>query len=176
MQCQRCNKKKATVFYRENVGGRVRALRLCEDCTGILEEAGELEDMSTALSVFRSPLFGVEEGFLTLPFLGDTHRKTTGTERKCPACGAVFSELAAEGRVGCAVCYGVFSAELTEVIRAAHGRAEHRGRVSAGSRARRNKLARLEALRSQLKQAVEAEEYERAAGLRDEIRGLEAAL
>jgi protein-arginine kinase activator protein McsA len=34
----------------------------------------------------------------------------------------------------------------------------------------------LEALRSQLKQAVEAEEYERAAGLRDEIRGLEAAL
>ena len=176
MQCQRCNKKKATVFYRESVNGRVKALRLCSDCAEVLEQAGELEDMSTPLSVFRSPLFGGEEGFPSLPFFDDALRKPNGSERKCPACGAVFSELAAVGRVGCPACYTAFSDELSEVIRAAHGREEHRGRVSAGSRVRRDRLARLEALRQQMKQAVEAEEYERAAGLRDEIRGLEAAL
>ena len=56
MQCQRCNKKKATVFYRENVSGRVKAMRLCGDCAEVLEQAGELEDMGTVLSGTPSPL------------------------------------------------------------------------------------------------------------------------
>lgn len=176
MQCERCNKKKATVFYRENIGGRVKALRLCGECAEVLEQAGELEDMSTALSVLRFPLLCGEDGFLSLPFHGNTPSTSRGAARKCPVCGAVYSELVAAGKAGCATCYTVFSEELTDVIRASHGRAEHEGRVSAGFRARKDRLARLEELRGQLKKAVEAEEYERAAGLRDEIRGLEAAL
>ena len=78
--------------------------------------------------------------------------------------------------MGCPACYTAFSDELSEVIRAIHGRGEHRGRLSAGYRASRDRLSRLEELRGKLKQAVEAEEYELAAGLRDEIRSLESAL
>jgi protein-arginine kinase activator protein McsA len=50
------------------------------------------------------------------------------------------------------------------------------GRVSAGYRARKETERRLAALREQLRAVVAAEEYERAAALRDEIRGLEATL
>lgn len=176
MQCERCNKKKATVFYRESIGGRVRALRLCEECAEALEQAGELEDMSIPLSGSLSPFLRGEEGFLSLPFHKVSPSDARGTAKKCALCGAGYAELAAGGKVGCPACYTVFSEELSKVILAAHGRVEHRGRLSAGFRAWRERLSRLEELRELLKQAVEAEEYERAAGLRDEIRGLEAAL
>jgi protein-arginine kinase activator protein McsA len=50
------------------------------------------------------------------------------------------------------------------------------GRVSAGYKARKETERRLLELRERLKAAVSAEEYEQAAALRDEIRGLEASL
>lgn len=174
MQCERCNKKKATVFYRENIGGRVKALRLCGDCADLLEQAGELEDMSTSLTGVLSPLFFVDEGALFLPLHAPSPAR--GTARKCPSCGVSFSELSGSGKAGCGTCYAVFSEELAETLHSLHGRAEHRGRVTAGHRARQELSERLAGLRQQLKEAVAAEEFERAAGLRDEIRALEAAL
>ena len=173
MQCERCNKKKATVFYRENINGRVKALRLCGDCTEVLEQAGELEDMGTVLSGGSSPLLGMEDSGWSPPlFVGaiSTSKKT------CPTCGEGFSKAVERGRLGCPACYAAFSVELAEPLRALHGRACHTGRVSAGYRTRKETERRLTDLRGQLKAAVTAEEFERAAALRDEIRRLEATL
>lgn len=173
MQCQRCNKKKATVFYRENVSGRIKAMRLCGDCAEVLEQAGELEDMGTVLSGTPSPLLVPEEGVWPLPLPAGAGGAVTAA---CPACGGVFSRLAERGRLGCPACYQTFAAELALPLRTLHGRALHVGRVSAGYRARKETEGRLAALREQLRAVVAAEEYERAAALRDEIRGLEATL
>ena len=173
MQCERCNKKKATVFYRENINGRVKALRLCGDCAEVLEQAGELEDMGTILSVSHSPLLVSEESGwpLPLPIGGESP-----SQRSCPVCGEEFSQAAERGRLGCPACYTAFSAELVVPLRALHGRAYHTGRVSASYRTRKETERRLGDLRDQLKSAVKAEEFERAAALRDEIRRLEATL
>ena len=173
MQCQRCNKKKATVFYRENVNGRIKALKLCGDCAEVLEQAGELEDMGTVLSGSPSPLLAPEEAAWPLPIPVGAG---SGVTSACPACAGAFSQLAERGRLGCPACYTAFAAELALPLRALHGRARHVGRVSAGYRARKETERRLAELRTQLKAVVAAEEYERAAALRDEIRGLEAAL
>ena len=180
MLCDRCNKKKATVFYRENAGGRIKALRLCGDCLEILEQTGELEDVSAAVAGFVSPFFAAEEFGLSFPFpvREDPSARAGGAApiRKCPACGATEEDLRRIGRVGCARCYTAFAEELAGVLAATHGRAEHTGRVTAGHRARAEKTARLAKLKKQLKEAVGAEQYEAAAGLRDQIRGLEAEL
>jgi protein arginine kinase activator len=171
MQCERCNKKKVTVYYRENRNGRIRALRLCGDCAERMEQAGELEDLSTPLAGLHARLFN--EGLLaSLPLPPEGWSRSSG--RKCPSCGGVFSELAVGGTLGCPDCYESFSEELTEPLRILHGRVCHSGRSSAGHKARLERESRLEELRSRLKEAVTAEEYERAAALRDEIRGLEA--
>ena len=170
MQCQRCHKKKAAVIYRENVNGRVKVLRLCGDCAEVLEQAGELEDMGTVLSCRPSPLLPDEECAAPLPLSPE------GVDKACPRCGGVFSEMAERGRLGCPACYQTFAAELALPLRTLHGRALHVGRVSAGYRARKETERRLAALREQLRAVVAAEEYERAAALRDEIRGLEATL
>ena len=180
MLCDRCNKKKATVFYRENAGGRIKALRLCGDCLEILEQTGELEDVSAAVAGFISPFFVAEDYGFSFPFptFGNSPPRMGGTAplKKCPSCGATTEDIHRAGRVGCARCYTAFAEELAGILDATHGRAEHTGRVSAGYRARAEKAARLVKLKKQLKEAVSTEQYEAAAGLRDQIRGLEAEL
>lgn len=175
MQCERCNKKKSTVFYRESINGRVRALRLCADCAEFLEQAGELEDMSIALTGVLSPFFSAVDSAAGFP-LGITAKPGQGGGRKCSFCGVSFDELAASGAIGCTRCYSAFAEELEPVLRAAHGENRHRGRCSSGFRARQEKMERLEELRVRLKKAVLSEEFEKAVELRDEIRALEAAL
>jgi protein arginine kinase activator len=173
MQCQRCHKKKAAVIYRENINGRAKVLRLCGDCTEVLEQAGELEDMGTVLSGFLSPLLTENEEPLPLSLVAEgslTHA------RQCPACGLEAAHLGERGQLGCPACYQAFTRELALPLQRLHGRAVHTGRVSSGYRARKETEERLVLLRGQLQKAVEAEEYERAAALRDEIRKLEATL
>lgn len=177
MLCERCNKKKASIFYRESIGGRVRALRLCGECAEALEQAGELEDVSAAVAGFLSPFSLSDESSFSLPFQSLSGSKTGGgTSCKCPTCGASIEDITSAGKVGCATCYTVFSGELAGAIRSAHGKAEHTGRVSAGYRARLEKTERLIGLKKQLKEAVSNEDYESAAGFRDAIRALEAEL
>jgi protein arginine kinase activator len=185
MTCERCNQKSVSVFYRESIGGRERSLRLCGECADALEAAGELEDVSAAVAGMTAPRFPSEESRFTLPLRKPTAANGTSPAAvPCPLCGSTAEELAATGRVGCAACYtlhgklrGELHGDLLEsVIRAAHGRAEHTGRVSAGYRARRERETRLAGMRQQLKEAVSREDYESAAGLRDSIRRLEAEL
>ena len=179
MVCERCNKKKVAVLYRENAGGRVRALRLCSECAEALEQAGELEEVSSAVSGFTAPQFLLDESHVLLSLRGlpkETVKTDGVAPRVCAVCGATMEDISAAGKVGCAACYTVFDGELAGVIRAAHGRTEHTGRMSAGYRARLEKAERLAGLKKQLKEAVSRENYESAAGLRDTIRALEAEL
>ena len=176
MICERCNKKKVAVLYRESAGGRVRAMRLCNECAESLEQAGELEEVSAAVAGFISPQFLSDESNVLPPFYGLGRAEGNPSPHACAVCGATMEDIAAVGRVGCAACYTLFSGELAGAIRSAHGRAEHAGRVSAGFRARLEKAERLTGLKKQLKDAVSLENYETAAGLRDTIRSLEAEL
>ena len=176
MICERCGKKKATVFYRENIGGRVRAWRLCGDCAEALEKAGELEDISTAISGFMSPFFQSDETFFVFPMNPKKRESSSTGGRKCDVCGITFSEITASGKLGCAACYKAFPDELSHLLRSMHGVTEHRGRVSAGYRIRQEKAQRLIGLKKQLREAVVAERFEAAAELRDTIRALEAEL
>lgn len=176
MICERCNTKQAAILYRESAGGRVKTLRLCHECAEILEQAGELEEVSADVTGPVSPRFLSDESSLLLPFHGMIPGEGRGEAPSCAVCGATVAEISAAGRVGCAACYTLFGEELAEVIRSAHGRAEHTGRTSAGYRARLEKAERLAGLKKQLKDAVSRENYETAVGLRDTIRGLEAEL
>lgn len=176
MLCERCNKKKATVFYRENIGGRIKAMRLCGECVELLEQAGELENISATVAGWLSPLYLTDDLF-NLPFHSffQTDGKSDPTSpSECSACGTSVKDILRTGKVGCSACYEAFSKELASAIRSTHGNVTHTGQVSSGYRARMEKLERLNSLKKQLKAAVAEEKYESAAELRDEIRALEA--
>ena len=93
------------------------------------------------------------------------------TERKCPTCGMTESQLRQSGRVGCPDCYSTFADILNPYVEKLHGATRHIGTAPAAPE--QPKQDPVEALRAQLKTAVENEEYEQAARLRDEIRRME---
>jgi protein arginine kinase activator len=94
--------------------------------------------------------------------------------RQCDQCGIKFVEFRNAGRLGCPHDYDAFRDDLLPLLEGIHGDTAHHGkkprRQPHAEAARRH----LQQLRKQLAQAVEAEKYEEAARVRDQIRQLDA--
>ena len=90
----------------------------------------------------------------------------------CPRCGATLQDFRETGRLGCADCYRTFETPLRDLLRRVHGSTHHMGERYAE---REPQAAREQAseLREQLRLAVETENFELAAELRDRIRVVE---
>lgn len=91
----------------------------------------------------------------------------------CPQCGLSSAEFNKTGRLGCGECYTAFVDELRGLLRRIHGRDHHVGKVPALNPAHLEARKELMFLRRQLKRAIEREEFEHAAGLRDRINEIE---
>jgi protein arginine kinase activator len=99
------------------------------------------------------------------------------TQPSCPRCGLRFAQFRERGLLGCSECYRAFEADLQPLIERAHeGGCQHTGKVPRRANESQNTLQRIVALRQLLNQAVQAEEYEKAAVLRDELLHLERSL
>lgn len=165
MLCEACKKNEATVFYEESVNGSKRSYSLCAACAAAKEKEGEI---SLGHGLFSFPYH--DELFGSLFGLSAASAQK---EKTCPACGASARDLQKHGRVGCPQCYGAFKEELAGTVRSIHGNTKHVGRAPSRFREGLEKQNRLETLRKQMKDAVAAEDFERAASLRDEIRTIE---
>lgn len=153
MLCSKCHKNEATVYFKQNINGEVREYALCPVC------AAEAELGFAPLNLFGSML---------------SPSKPRAEHKRCTLCSSTFEEIKRRGKVGCAECYGVFADELKPMIESIHRTSKHVGRAPEGYSEKRRTENELEALRKDLKAAIEAEEYERAAELRDLIRQKEA--
>jgi protein arginine kinase activator len=93
---------------------------------------------------------------------------------KCPTCGLTFVEFRNAGLLGCPGDYDAFEAALVPLIERAHENASHHiGKVPRRLAVPRSTESDLIRLRRQLTKAVDDEQYEEAAKLRDRIRILE---
>ena len=168
MNCEKCKNKKATLFFSDE-GGRRHAL--CAACGALLGKA-----VSTAVishedkpSIYLpSPtllsLLSGTDTFFSVP-------SRRGVVTVCRGCGISSEELAATGEVGCPECYDCF-ASLTLPSLPTKSSALSAKMPSV----RRQRLEReriLTELRVELRRAVESENFELAASVRDKIRDLE---
>ena len=96
-------------------------------------------------------------------------------ERHCEACGIKFVEFRNTGRLGCSHDYDVFKAELTPLLEGIHGQARHAGKTPRRLPKVRLSRQELAKLQKKLKKAVDDEDYEEAARLRDRIKETEGA-
>ncbi len=88
----------------------------------------------------------------------------------CPSCGLTWSEFRDRSQFGCADCYDTFEKQLNVLLERAHeGGAHHVGKRPRRHRDDYDTKIRIQHLRKQLADAIAAEQYERAAQLRDEI-------
>jgi protein arginine kinase activator len=170
MQCQRCGERPAVIHLTTIVDNTHTEQHLCEACAA-------QQGIQTEASLAKFPVGDL------LGSLGKgaaTHLPATEATARCEACGATLQDFRDTGRLGCAHCYETFEASLRTLLRRVHGASRHMGEpyVSPGSAAPGEPrwaaaAPELSALREQLQRAVESENFELAARLRDEIRGRE---
>lgn len=156
MLCERCKKNDATYRITKIVNNKKVDLHLCEQC------ARELGEVSSPLS-FQN-IISELMGFASQPYETGKHY-----EPRCGNCGTYYSEFEKGGLLGCSECYHSFSGEIIPVLKRVQGSTRHVGKIpSSRNKARLNKNE-LGGLRIMLQKAIENEEYEKAAKIRDEI-------
>ena len=107
---------------------------------------------------------------------GKSLEKDKGTSVQCEQCGFTDTQFSKVGKLGCPKCYDLFENKLNPVLRRVHGNTRHTGKIpkrTGGDIGKRKEIAEL---KQELKAAIDREEYEKAAVIRDKIRGLEDKL
>ncbi len=173
MLCEKCKKRTATVFYNENINGKTRAYSLCGDCASKLREKGDLQDITSMIGSFADPFSALHDDLFG-GFFGIPKYHAVSAEKKCAGCGSTYSSIADSGRVGCPACYETFRDELSRMIASVHGTTAHTGSVPARHRAKMERAEQIRKLKADLQDAINKEDFERAASLRDEVRRLQS--
>jgi protein arginine kinase activator len=161
MDCDICGKH-AKVHLTQLVGGEIKKITLCDDCA---KEKGVTDPTGFALAEM---LLGKTPGKVV-----PAAPAVAGSGRRCPTCGFTLEDLRRIRRFGCADCYTTFRDDVNQMLRGMHKGFKHCGKVPAGLMELHERTQRLEELRGKLDQAITSENYEEAAGLRDEIRQIE---
>jgi len=102
-----------------------------------------------------------------------TSRARKSSKKTCSGCGMTFARFRQTGALGCPDCYEAFDDHLTPLIeRAQNGATHHRGKTPNRAGASVDRQLLITQLVKELDQAVGAEQYERAAQLRDKLQEL----
>lgn len=187
MPCDNCGQE-ATVHELRVVGGKKVEKHLCERCA-------RKEGIATTPAVSMPELI---EKYLqsagTKPGEGSSGRSAA----LCDTCGTSYLEFRQSGLLGCQDCYRVFESQLGPLLERAHESGTHHvGKLPRRALTGAAKTpagpahgveprgieailggpaelaGRLSTLRKHLEEAVAAEQYERAAAIRDEMQKLE---
>ncbi|MEQ1831673.1 MAG: UvrB/UvrC motif-containing protein [Candidatus Eisenbacteria bacterium] len=164
MLCQICGKNPASVHFTEIHDNKMSEIHVCERCA---EEKG----MHTPAQQHKFEIADLLAGMVDS--MTHTEEERVG-HVQCPRCGLLYSSFKETGRLGCADCYTAFQFQLRPLLRRIHGDTHHRGKAPVRGQESVSSTRTIQRLHDELQRAVEREEFERAAQVRDEIRKLEA--
>ena len=155
MKCEHCGKNEVTFVYRSNVNGKITEQHLCGDCAEKLGVTARLADHHRQMMQGFDSFFGrslFDDFFTPVPsLLGRMNRMLESPFED------IFAAMPA--------------------LRSGETPKEEPKQEELVDRESQTRFARareLNALRMEMKQAAEQENFERAAELRDKIRALEA--
>jgi len=162
MLCDVCRERDATVTLTHAVKGEVNVLHLCQGCAA---ERGIETSVTTPLkNMIADYLPAVQAQALAAPV----------ESLRCAFCAMTLADFRESGRLGCASCYTTFDQSLRALLRRVHGNARHAGRpYESPPPDLLHEVTALGELRERLRRAIAQEEFEQAAQLRDQIRGME---
>ena len=166
MVCDICGKNQATVHLTEIIDDQITELHLCEECAQ--KKGAQMESH-----------FGLSDLLAGLADLGTQFNSKTKTELKikCPRCGLTYEDFKKIGRLGCSECYLTFREALLPLLKRIHGSSQHYGKspkkIVATKLTPPKAKNELQELRDKLQKAIQNEEFEEAAKIRDKIREME---
>ena len=165
--CSVCKEKAATLFLTKiSSDNKKQDLNLCDACA---KNKG-LDNDPTAFLVPDADMM------LGLGASQELDPAVAGAELlKCPRCGFSQTDFKKSGRLGCPECYQTFAEGLGGLLKSMHKGVRHTGKTPEALRKSRETGDRLKLLQKKLNKAIETEDFETAAALRDEIKILSGA-
>lgn len=164
--CTSCKKAIATIHILDLQGGSiVEQKHLCSNCA---EQAGMVQQKVPPLKLGSTEM---------LDLIGSLKAESGPGKPSaaCPSCGLSIAEFKVRGRMGCPHCYEVFRSALLPVLERVHDATCHRGRVPGRGASPPSPSTILADLRQRLASAIDEENYEEAAAIRDQIRDAETS-
>ncbi|MBR6185529.1 MAG: UvrB/UvrC motif-containing protein [Clostridia bacterium] len=156
MLCEECGNNQAEVIMTTVLNGQTTTRHLCRECL----RKYQTENLQNVLAAVLSTL------------VSKSHEIPDIT---CPRCGETYAEFQKSGMLGCAECYQAFRRQLTPLLARAQGHSQHAGRRPPVSEEDQARLSRMEELRKLMEAAVNEENFEEAARLRDELKAMTPA-
>lgn len=161
LRCQDCEQP-ATVHVSRVVDGVPEELHLCRACAERRKVI--LIDKKLDLPVLAKPAAA-----------GVAVRATDLARLECPDCGTKYMEFRKTGRLGCPYDYIVFRSGIVPLLERVQRSRRHVGKRPRRERGPVEDRGEVRHLRFQLRRAVDSEDFERAAHIRDLIRERENA-
>jgi protein arginine kinase activator len=156
MKCHHCDNQ-ATVHLTQILNGQMHKMDLCESCA---QAKGVTNPENLSISNLMDKV--------------DMDTDNSGTAMVCESCGTTHQEFKKGGRLGCEACYHVFRPVLDPLLDGMHAGTKHLGKIPSGSASRVKFERSVDTLKTELKDAVEKEDYEKAALVRDKLKELES--
>ena len=169
MLCDKCQKNQANIHMHQYVNGEKKEINLCPACSF------SMIDMPIS---FENLFQGVMDSLLNMKTSLNTKTgKKSATaitipSLKCPICKMTSENFKSGGKLGCYNCYRTFASELAPLIKNVQGGVRHEGKLPKRSGVEYKQIRETDRLREMLKKAVNEENFEEAASLRDQIRAI----
>jgi protein arginine kinase activator len=172
MLCDNCKERDAIINLTQVEHDSKVTLHLCEQCA-------QQKGVETGGAVLKTPLGNFLGAVVKGGGTAGALVPASGDALRCPGCGSTLRDFRDSGRLGCDRCYVSFDTHLRDLLRRLHGSSQHVGEryelpgAGGGKLGADDPRNRLLDLKAQLRRAVEGENFELAAELRDRIRVLE---
>jgi len=163
MICERCGHNPANIHFTEIINGNKKEVHLCDKCA-------QEKEVGAPFSIHHL-LAGLLDNQI------DGKMKIDYVEpKKCKVCGMTYGKFKETGKFGCSECYSSFEERLNPLFKRIHGHDNHTGKIPRRAGKSMKIKKDIKKLKLDLKKAIEKEEFERAAELRDEINDLKESI
>ena len=170
MICEQCHKNPATQVISVVRDGKTTEMGVCNDCAKKLRP--QLNGMPPLADLLLGFMKDVLPPPLELKKVMDEAMKVSSPvmDVRCPYCGLSRETLLKNRLFGCAECYAAFPQDVEQFVSELQYGEQHRGRVPRFAQHR----AKIADVKKDLAAAVAANDFLKAAALRDKIRAMES--
>jgi len=165
MLCEICQKNMVEKKIQFMLGGTAKELNVCSQCSEKYEVQNPFSGLPDALTVLMLD-----------KMVKSLAPEMTAKElaQRCKKCGATMLRFRQTGTFGCPECYHTFKELIAALLIRIHGSSKHIGSRPLRKRRITASIDTAE-VKNQLALAIQNENYEKAAELRDLLRDAESS-
>ena len=169
MMCEECGIREAKFHLMKIVNDERTERNLCAVCMAKYQKQLPGIDLTNLAGILNNILERQEPPESAAEEEGEA-------ELVCEQCGTTYAEFRKTGAAGCANCYKAFYAPIERIFKHVQSSTQHSGRIPEGVRCGASIRMNIDRLKQRMQKAIQDEEFEQAAKLRDAIRALNAQL